>query len=320
MRILPDKTVVFENSPTFSVPNEIADNYLKAPQDALRLILFLLRNPSKSFLESDICSATGIDAENLGEAFRYWVEKGILFKSKQKYTLARPQLKTSDIQPYSAEEVATRINGDSAVRFLYEKTEELLARPLSTTDAYTVLSLVDWIGLPPEVAAVLLQYCADSGKKSMRQIEKTAVMWADDGIITFEKAEAYIEAEKEKSEDAKKTAKLLGISDRALGEEEKKVFVSWRTELGYSDDMILAAYESMIKSIGSYKYQYIDKILRSWKAEGINDPTEALAKKPDAKKRSQKKYTAEASADTEKTVDKTWEIMKKAVNGDDEQE
>ncbi|MBQ6052748.1 MAG: DnaD domain protein [Clostridia bacterium] len=315
---MADKTVIFENSPTFSVPNEIADSYLRAPQDALRLILFLLRNSSKSFLETDICAATGIEKENLEAAFDYWVEKGILFRSKHKYTLSRPQLKTSDIQPYSAEEVANRINGDSAVRFLYDKTEELLARPLNTTDAYTVLSLVDWIGLPPEVAAVLLQYCADSGKKSMRQIEKTAVIWADEGIVTFERAEAFLAAEKEKNEAAKKTAKLLGISDRALGEEEKKVFVAWRTELGYADDMILAAYESMIKSIGSYKYQYIDKILRSWKAEGITDPAQTSAKKPSpAKKGKPKGYSQ--SPDAEKTVDKTWEIMKKAVNGEDEQ-
>ena len=118
--------------------------------------------------------------------------------------------------------------------------------------------------------------------------------------------------------EPEKTAKLLGISDRALGEEEKKVFVSWRTELGYSDDMILAAYESMIKSIGSYKYQYIDKILRSWKAEGITDPSQASAKKPSpARKGKTKGYSQ--TPDTEKTVDKTWEIMKKAVNGEDEQ-
>ncbi len=317
---MADKTIVFENRPSFSVPNEIADSYLKAPADALRLILFLLRNPSKSFLENDICEATGIGKDDLSAAFDYWVERGVLFRSHQKYTLLRPQLKTSDIQPFSAEEVASRINTDSAVRFLYDKTEELLARPLSTTDAYTVLSLVDWIGLPPEVAAVLLQYCADNGKKSMRQIEKTAVSWADEGIVTFEKAEAYLAAEKEKSEAARKTAKLLGLSDRALGEEEKKVFVSWRTELGYSDDMILAAYESMIKSIGSYKYQYIDKILRSWKAEGITDPAQALAKKPaTAKKGRAKQYEAQPSPDAEKTVDKTWEIMKKTVNGEDEQ-
>ena len=315
---MPDRTVIFENSPTFSVPNEIADSYLKAPQDALRLILFLLRNPSKSFLETDICEATGIVKDNLAPAFDYWVEKGILFRSKQKYTLSRPQLKTSDIQPYSADEVADRISGDSAVKFLYDKTEELLARPLNTTDAYTVLSLVDWIGLPPEVAAVLLQYCADNGKKSMRQIEKTAVIWADEGIVTLEKAEAFFAAVKEKNEAAKKTAKLLGITDRALGEEEKKVFVAWRTELGYSDDMILAAYESMIKSIGSYKYQYIDKILRSWKAEGITDPSQASAKKPSPSRKGKTKGYAQ-SPDTEKTVDKTWEIMKKAVNGEDEQ-
>ena len=313
------ETVIFENKPSFAVPNEIADNYLKAPEDALRLILFLLRNSSQSFTKDDICTATGIEKEDLAAAFDYWVERGVLFRSQQKYMLTRPQLKTTDIHPYSAAEVASRIDRDSAVRFLYERTEELLARPLSTSDAYTVLSLVDWIGLPPEVAALLLQYCAESGKKSMRMIEKIAVQWADDGIDTFEKAELFIAKEKEKAESATKTAKLLGVANRALGEEEKKVFIAWRSELGYGDEMISAAYESMIKSIGSYKYQYIDKILRSWKAAGINTPDEAAAQKPAAKKTSKpKKYETTAAPDAEKTVDKTWEIMKKAVSEDNE--
>lgn len=313
------QTVIFENRPSFAVPNEIADNYLKAPEDALRLILFLLRNSSQSFTRDDICNATGIENENLEAAFDYWVERGVLFRSQQKYMLTRPQLKTSDIHPYSAEEVASRIDRDGAIRFLYERTESLLSRPLSTSDAYTILSIVDWMGLPPEVAALLLQYCADTGKKSMRQIEKTAVMWADGGIDSFEKAEEFISAEKEKAESAMKTARLLGVANRALGEEEKKVFIAWRTELGYGDEMISAAYESMIKSIGSYKYQYIDKILHSWKASGINTPEEAAAQKPAAKKPSRaKKYEPTAAPDAEKTVDKTWEIMKKAVSEDDE--
>lgn len=312
-------TVIFDNRPSFAVPNEIADDYLKAPADALRLILFLLRNSAQSFTKDDICRATGIEKDVLDDSFAYWVEHGVLFKSQQKYMLSRPQLKTSDIHPYSAAEVASRIDNDSAVRFLYERTEELLARPLSTSDAYTILSLVDWIGLPPEVAALLLQYCADTGKKSMRQIEKTAVYWADTGINTFEAAEAFIKAEAKKNEIASKTAKLLGISNRALGEEEKKTFIAWRSELGYGDDIVLSAYESMIKSIGSYKYQYIDKILRSWKASGVSTPEQAAEQKPVAKRATKaKKYEAQPSPNAEKTVDKTWEIMKKAVSEDDE--
>lgn len=313
------QTVIFENRPSFAVPNEIADNYLKAPEDALRLILFLLRNSSQSFTYDDICTATGIDKDRLPEAFDYWVERGVLFKAQQKYMLTRPQLKSSDIHPYTAEEVASRIDRDGAIRFLYERTESILARPLSTSDAYTLLSLVDWIGLPPEVAALLLQYCSESGKKSMRMIEKVAISWADSGIDTFEKAEEFIKKEKEKAESAARTARLLGVANRALGEEEKKVFISWRTELGYGDEMISAAYEAMIKSIGSYKYQYIDKILNSWKAAGINTPEDAAAMKPAAKKPTKaKKYEPTAAPDAEKTVDKTWEIMKKAVSEDDE--
>ncbi len=314
------ETLIFENRPTFAVPNEIADSYLKAPEDALRLILFLLRNSSRSFVTDDICAATGIAPENLQAAFDYWVERKILFKVQQKYMLTRPQIKASDIYPYSAAEVATEIDNNSAVRFLYERTEEILARPLLTSDAYTIMSLVYWIGLPPEVVAILLQYCSDAGMKSMRQIEKTAISWADSGIDTFEKAEAYIAAEKDKQDSLNRTARLLGISNRAVIGEERKTIISWRTELGYDDDIIMTAYENMIKSIGSYKYQYMDKILRSWNAAGVKTVEQALEQKPiaPARKPGRTKKSDTGSIDTGKTVDKTWEIMKKAVSEDDE--
>ena len=86
-------TFIFESAKTFSVPEEIADKYLDAPADALRLILFLLRHPSSSFTRDDLCKATGIENNSLDSAFEYWVERNILYRTLQKYTLTRPQIK-----------------------------------------------------------------------------------------------------------------------------------------------------------------------------------------------------------------------------------
>ena len=130
-----------------------------------------------------------------------------------------------------------------------------------------------------------------------------------------------VAAEKEKQDSLNRTARLLGISNRAVIGEERNTLISWRTELGYDDDIIVTAYENMLKSIGSYKYQYMDKILRSWHAAGVKTAEQALDQKPVAavKKGGRvKKGEQTSSTDTGRTVDKTWEIMKKAVSEDDE--
>jgi len=313
-------TFIFESTKSFSVPEEIVDKYLDAPTDSLRLILFLLRHPSSSFTRTDICKATGIEPNSLETSFEYWVERQVLFSTQQKYTLSRPHIKAEDIHPYSAAEVATRIDNDYGVRFLYERTEALIARPLTTSDASTVLSLIDWIGLSAEAAALLLQYCGDTNRKTMRLIQKTAIEWADKGIVNLEAAEKFINDEKEKVAILSEISRTLGISNRALGEEEKKVMLSWHDELGFNEEMIKLAYESMIKSIGGYKYQYIDKILRSWSAEGIKTPEEVekmtSSHSADKKKNTTKK-TGKESENARKTVEATWRIMDKELSEDE---
>ena len=317
---LPD-TILFEASQTFSVPCEIVDKYINAPYHALRLILFLIRNSTASYKKEDIASALSINEDELTAAFEYWIKENVFCKNADKISLSRPSIKVSDIVQYTATEISDRINGDTAVRFLYDRAEGIISRPLNTTDAFTLLSIVDWIGLPPEVAAMMLQYCDETDKRSMRQIEKTAVDWAEKGITTFDRAEKYIAAEKERREKVRIVSSLIGTGDRRLGEEEKRVFYTWMNDYQFTEEIISAAYESMIKSIGGYKYQYMDKILKSWAEKGVKTLADVerladdKAKKP--VKTAKKRYESTASVDTQQSENMAWAIIKQTVEEDD---
>ena len=280
--------IIFEAAQMFSVPTVIADKYINAGYNELRLIMLLLRNVNMGFSKETLLNRLSIDEKELDDAFAYWVKEGVLFKQGDKYVLERPRVRSTDIMTYSADDISSRIEGDSSVRFLYDMTESILAKPLTTSDASVILSLVDWIGLPSEVVALLLQYCADSGKKSLRQIEKTGIEWAEKEITTCARAEAFIETERRKREAVSGYCRIIGIVDRALTEGEKKVFASWSEVMGYGNDIVAEAYNATVSSTGKYSYQYMDKILSNWFKQGVKTVEDAIKASEEGKPKAKK--------------------------------
>ena len=107
-----ENTILFESSPAFSVPCDLVDRHLNAPETELRLMLLLLRNANAAFLKEDLMRTLNVDEPRLKEAFQYWVKAGLLYKAAGKYTLQRPQVKTSDFMTYQPETIAQRLEGD----------------------------------------------------------------------------------------------------------------------------------------------------------------------------------------------------------------
>lgn len=313
-----DQTVVFEAAEGFSVPNEIVDRYLNAPEEALRLILFLLRNKNHSFLTSELCEKLGIGENELNSAFAYWEKNGILCSYGGRYRLERPRVQASDILRYSPETIAERME-DPSVCFLYKQAEQMMGRPLTADDAATVLSMTDWVGLPAEVAALLMNYMASIGTKSIRKVLSAAVKWEEDGITSYEAAENRINELTKHSETEKKIAMIIGISGRALTKDESEAFCRWGEDYGFSEDMIREAFNRTVHGTGNYKLAYMNKILTAWFEEGIKEPKNIK----DVSKTS-KKHTVTTNSkhtlDTEAAEASSWDIIDRTLEGDKQDE
>lgn len=315
-----DGTVIFEAMETFGVPNRIVDMYLKAPAAELRLILFLLRNKNSSFAKQDIIAALGEDEERIDKAFKYWCAAGILFKTGNKYIFERPKINAADIIHYSADEIASRIDTDESIRFLYKTAEDSLARPLTTTDASAIISLVDWNGLPPDVAALLINYGASEGR-GLARIQKMGIEWAEKGIDSFEKAESYISARQASNDAIQKTSRLLGLTHRALTDAEKKAFGKWASEYGYGTDVIKLAYDRTVANTGKYSYRYMDKILNSWFEAGLKSQSEILNYEQNAETEQKSRKPRKKRNDTridrrelDESIQDSWAIIEAEVN------
>ena len=151
-----------------------------------------------------------------------------------------------------------------------EEAQTVLQKPLSPGDTSTLVMLYDSFGIPCSVIALLLHYLASIGRANMRDLERFATRWADEGIKTDQDAVREIERLSQSRESWKTVSKLLGIRNvgnptHAQLDNANRWVVTWK----FSDEMIVEAYERCVNIKGEYNISYINAILKRWYEKGI---------------------------------------------------
>ncbi len=182
---------------------------------------------------------------------------------------ARPARRVID-QPltYGRDEIAQRIRCDPEVRFLLESAQQQLGRPVSSAECSTLLYLHEGAGLPADVIAMLIGYCVSCGKGNLRYIERMAVGFAEEGVDTYDKAEAKLRALEEKHSFEGQVRTALGVSGRALTPTERTHvarWCGWKTPV----ELVKLAYDINVARTGKLSFSYMNSILASWHEKGI---------------------------------------------------
>lgn len=219
---------------------------------------------------------------------------------------------------YSMNDISSAAGRSKKLANMFALSEQLLGKPLSQTDARTLYSLYDWLGLPHEVILILIEHCASIGKTSMRYIEKVAMAWADQGINTVKRAEKYLKENSDRLKLFRKYKRMLKISDRDLSDTEQTYILNWAGSMNMSEELILAAYEKTVLYTGKMSFPYMNRILTAWQKEGIKSvadiPVKDSTKPPKertASSNSFNNYTQTGSYDYE-AMEK--EAMEKIIN------
>ena len=191
-----------------------------------------------------------------------------------------PEERRSPIQPgekpaYSETDVLSAMDSDGDFRLLYGEVQRLLGRTLNTEELKILLGFVRYLGLSGEVVSVLVSYCKDRARQkgnlrnpSLRNIEKEAYYWAEQGIDTMEEAAAYIHAQNQRSSRLAHLMGILQIRGRSLTSGEVRYAESWLS-MGFEDGVIAMAYEKTCLNTGGLSWAYMNKILTSWAAAGL---------------------------------------------------
>ena len=186
----------------------------------------------------------------------------------------KPMLPTGERPNYSERDVYEAMDSDASFRSLYGEIQRVLGKALNTEELKILLGFTRYLGMTPDVIAVLVNYCKDRARQkggrapSLRAIEKEAYAWAERGIDTMEEAAAFITAQNVKNSRMGRLMQLLQIRGRSLTAAEDRYASSW-LDMGFDDEAIAMAYERTCLNTGGLSWAYMNKILQRWNDAGL---------------------------------------------------
>ncbi len=138
----------------------------------------------------------------------------------------------------------------------------------------------DWVevyGLSPETALMLIAHCTaiKDASISFSYIDKAALSWANNGILTAQDAEEYLTLYSAKTHDAAKLLLHLGIK-RVPTADEIALYTKWVSEYGFDLRAIKAACSETTKTAAP-SFAYIDRIITSLYNLGLNKENQIKA-------------------------------------------
>ena len=190
---------------------------------------------------------------------------------------------------YSADDIKS-FRQNEAVAELFFITERYLGRTLSAADINTILYLYDVLGFSTDLIEYLIEYCVSKGHTSIRYIEKVALAWADSNISTVADAK---QAASLHSQSYFMVMKALGISGRNLIPSETSMIEKWKSEYGFTNELIEEACKRTISSIHQPSFEYTDSILSNWHKKQIKSLDDVA--KLDAEHQSKRKAGTQAA-------------------------
>ncbi len=169
----------------------------------------------------------------------------------------KPNYTTDQLKAFKSDEATSRI--------LFF-TEQYLKKTLSPSEMRSMLFISDKLGFSEDLIDYLIQYCVGRGKKDLRYIEKVAISWAQQGVVTPKQA-AALAGKYDKS--VYEIMRLLGKSGTPT-QTEVSYITRWTREYGFTPDIICAACERTVLATDKHRFEYADSILSSWHKAGVH--------------------------------------------------
>ncbi len=321
----------------FAVPSVVADEHLKiANGNQLKVLLYLLKNNNKDLTDEIIGEALNMHPEDVKDYLNFWVERKVISIDAEVISPAKAENTVSETLSFATVEpeqepkkskrpvsravrpepgyVIKRLGSDPGLAMLMDEAQRIFGRMLSNAEAGTLVMLMDTDGLPVDVLIMLLQYCVDNNKGTMRFVEKIGIEWGSEGINTVALAEEKIRTVTETYSYFNRVASTFGMKN--VGSPTKKQLTlanQWVGTWSFSEDMLRLAYERCVDTKGELNMDYINGILKKWYMAGWKNPDDVEADTPSTSKKSAEKpkkkgrqtLEADASYDIEEYENKS---------------
>ena len=117
-----------------------------------------------------------------------------------------------------------------------------------------------------ELIEYLIEYCVENGHKSMHYIQKVALSWNEQKIITVSEAKSSTVLY---NKNCYSILNAYGIKGRAPAPSEIAYIRRWNDEYGFSLDLILEACNRTMNTIHQPNFEYTDTILKNWREKNV---------------------------------------------------
>lgn len=273
------------------VSNDFIDTYMAAANgEYVKVFLYLLRHEHENVTVSAIADALNHTEADVKRALSYWKEAGVLSADlqSQKEAVVRADRQQSQSaaetavtaqtdeteagrlipipEPGNSFERRQRLSTDEDFKALTYVVQQYLGKMLTSMEMEMFEYLYDDLKMSSELLEYLVEYCAGTGHKSIRYIEKVAQNWYQMGIKTREEAKDYTIRF---SRDTSSVMKAFGITNRNPGTAEQEYMKKWFKEYGFDVVLVKEACDRTIKTTGSASFPYADRILTGWKENGV---------------------------------------------------
>lgn len=285
---------------SFAVPSEVVDKHIRlAGSVQLKVLLWMMRHSADEKNIEEMSADLGVPSADCADALTFWTEMGILV-SKDKCEISMPVpeetvpvaipaapakqeekkiLPEIDIAKPTVEQIVARGNESEEVRFLFNEAQIRMGKTIGHDGQAVLLMMHDAYGLPVEVIVTIIEYCVSVGKTSTSYIARIGKDWGEREIDTLEKADEVI-CEMKASDEMWGEFKIrTGISTPRPTTAQMKYLSRWKTEYGFSMDMIFLAYEETANNIQKMSFPYMDKILKNWFENGLRTPSDVARAK-----------------------------------------
>ncbi|SEH37031.1 DnaD and phage-associated domain-containing protein [Ruminococcus flavefaciens] len=277
----------------FGVPVIVADNFLKlATGDQIKVLLYLLRCSGKICTSEDISANTGVTVQVAEDAVLFWQQanvitpqgtisqtasNSIMVQPQPPESISTPPALASQQQPAAAKlpdhkitlsggEIAAIMQDSQDIRDLFKVAETIIGT-LKNNQMNSIIWMYDHLGLKKEVIIILLTYCASIEKTNTAYIEKIASAWAENDINTMEAAQDEIQKRNAAKDYILSIMKKFEMNRRPTAKQAE--FIEQWKNAGFQLELVHYAYEKTIEQINKLSFDYINKILLSWRDSGF---------------------------------------------------
>ncbi len=262
------------------IPTRVVDGLLGIATGAqLKVLLFLMRFDKMAHDTASIASYCNIAPEDVDGAIDFWVKEKIFVKEQGKLRLvnAIKTVQTKELPRVQATIILEET--DKSFQQMVAEIQRITGKSVSSMLISLFYNMTENLHFSEEMVLQLVAYCNSIDKFSYRYMETVAADWFDNGIDSFEKAEAHIGKLEYARSLENRLAKAFRIAT-AFSKKQREQIAAWAT-MGLGEELIIEAYDRCMDRKGQMSFAYMNKILEDWHQKGYRRAKDINDQKPE---------------------------------------